>query len=113
MPRFFICYSSQNKDKVKALVDDIQDLGYNVWFDEELSGGLEWWDEILVNIRKCDIFMFALSPESLDHSPACKRELKYATDLHKTILPVSVADGVSIKQFPPVLSKKQVIDYRG
>ncbi len=113
MSGLFICYSSQNKDKVKALVDDIRvlDLEHDVWFNKKLTGGQVWWDKILEKIRECDIIIFALSPESLDRSTACKRKLKYAANLHKTILPILIDDGISIKQLPSTLSKIQLVDY--
>ncbi len=111
MSQIFICYSRQNKEKVKTLVDDLKELGHDVWFDEELTGAQVWWNEILLKIRECDTFVFALSPESQNDSPVCQLELKYASDLHKTILPVLVADGVSIKLLQSALSKKQHVDY--
>ena len=111
MSQIFICYSRENQDIVKTLANDIKELCHNVWFDHELTGGQAWWDQILERIRKCDIFIFALAPEALS-SPACKLELKYASDLCKTILPIMVADGVSIKLLPPALSAIQHVDYR-
>jgi hypothetical protein len=74
-----------------------------------LSGGQAWWEQILKQIRECDVFI--LSPESLD-SVACKRELSYAMDLGKPILPILVADDVSINLLSPELSKIQFVDYR-
>ena len=65
--------------------------------------GQAWWDQILSRIRDADIFVFALSPESLD-SVACDREWRYAGDLGKGILPVLVSDGVEIDRLPPALS---------
>ncbi len=110
MSKFFISYSSQNRDKVKGLVDDIKCLGHDVWFDEELAGGQEWWDEILERIREYEYFIFAVSPEAQD-SIACNKELNYAFDLNKKPLPILVTDGISIKQLPPALSKKHVVNY--
>ncbi len=107
----FICYSRQNLDAVKSLVQDLEAVGNEVWFDQVLTGGQDWWDKILGRIRECDLFVFALSPETPD-SYACKLEYSYASNLHKRILPVLIADGVSINQLPPALSKIQYLDYR-
>lgn len=111
MLQIFICYSRQYQDIVKILAKDIETLEHNVWFDHELIGGQSWWDQILERIRKCDIFIFAIAPEALDSS-ACKLELKYASDLCKTILPIIVVDGVSINLLPPNLSAIQHVDYQ-
>ncbi|WP_295421756.1 TIR domain-containing protein [Sulfurovum sp.] len=111
MAKIFISYKSEDEDKTKALVDDIEKLGYTVWFDRELSGGQKWWDTILESIRDCDMLVFALSVESLNSS-ACSREYDYASKLGKTILPVLVGENVSINLLPPVLSQIQFVDYR-
>lgn len=111
MATIFISYNRQSKDITKTLVDDIKALGHTVWFDKELSGGQVWWDQILASARKCDVFVFILDPKSLN-STACKREYGYAADLGKPILPVLVAEGVSMNLLPPALSKIQFVDYR-
>ena len=107
----FICYSRQIKKMVKTLEGDFKALGHQVWFDEVLTGGQEWWDQILKKIRECDVFIFALAPETLD-SYACKLEYSYASMLNKTILTVLTTDGVSTDLLPPALSKIQYVDYR-
>ncbi len=112
MSNVFISYNRRDEAIAKILADDIKVLGHTVWFDQELSGGQIWWAHILATVRDCDVFIFALSPESLN-STACKREYGYAADLGKTILPIMVADGVSANLLPPALSLIQLLDYRG
>ncbi len=112
MGRVFIGYSRQSASKVSQLAQDIEALGHQVWYDVELSGGQAWWDQILAAIRGTDIFVFVMHPASLE-STACRREYEYAGALGKPILPVLVADGISINLLPPVLQKTQHIDYRG
>ncbi|HRW10547.1 MAG TPA: toll/interleukin-1 receptor domain-containing protein [Caldilineaceae bacterium] len=107
----FISYSRNNQDIVRALVQDIKDLDHEVWFDQELTGGHIWWEQVLSRIRECDVFIFALAPKALN-SYACKLEYQYAFNLHKTILPILVADGVSTNLLPPALSTIQFVDYR-
>ena len=111
MSQIFICYSRHNQDIVKTLSQDLEELGHTVWYDRELSGGQIWWDQILEKIRQCDVFVLALAQEALD-SHACKLEYTYASSLGKILLPVVVADGVSMNLLPPVLSKIQHLDYR-
>jgi hypothetical protein len=111
MSQIFICYSRHNQDIIRTLSQDLEELGHTVWYDRELSGGQIWWDQILNKIRQCDVFVLALAQEALD-SHACKLEYTYASSLGKTLLPVLVADGVSMNLLPPVLSKIQHLDYR-
>ena len=111
MARIFISYSRYNLDPVKMLVQDLEAVGNTVWFDQTLTGGQRWWDSILSNIRECEIFAFALSPESLK-SEACKNELAYVVQLRKPILPILLSDDVNVILLPHPLSEIQVIDYR-
>jgi hypothetical protein len=111
MLRIFISYSRENQNAVKTLVQDMEAVGHKAWFDQQLTGGQVWWNEVLANIRDCDLFVFALAPHALN-SNACKLEYNYAFDLKKTILPVMVAHGVSANLLPEALSKIQFVDYR-
>ncbi len=111
MLNLFISYSRENKPEVTILAEDINGLGHTIWFDEELSGGQSWWDQILEHIRDCDVFLFAMTTESLE-STACRREFDYAVALGKPIIPVVVAEGVSMNLLPEALSQLQVVDYK-
>ncbi len=111
MSNIFISYNRDNELIAKVLDNDIQALGHSVWFDQELSGGQAWWDQILASIRDCDVFVFVLSQKSLN-STACNREYGYASDLGKPVLPVMVSKGVSTNLLPPALSKIQFVDYQ-
>lgn len=111
MRRVFVSYSRNNLDAVTQLVEDMKDAGIDIWHDQALTGGQRWWDDILANIRECDIFVFALSPESWD-SEACKSELGYVVQLGKPILPVLVSEGININLLSPPLNEIQVTDYR-
>ncbi|MCX7111260.1 MAG: toll/interleukin-1 receptor domain-containing protein [Proteobacteria bacterium] len=66
MSNIFISYNRTSEAIVKTLADDIEALGHNPWFDQELSGGQAWWEQVLKQIRDCDVFILILSPESLD-----------------------------------------------
>ena len=112
MPQVFISYSSKTKDQVKGLADDLETAGYQVWFDDKLTGGQAWWDQILVQIRQSDLFVFALTPEAMDSYP-CKLEYNYAHDLGKNVLPVVLSEGVSVNLLPPPLTTLQFVDYCG
>jgi hypothetical protein len=107
----FISYSRQNQELVDILARDLATLGHSVWLDEELTGGQTWWDHILAKVRECDVFVAGLSPAALD-SAACKLEHGYAAKLGKPILPVLLAEGVSLNLLPPALSAIQYVDYR-
>ena len=111
MASIFVSYSRSSLGVVTMLVSDLDALGHTVWFDQDLSGGHAWWNQILGRIRECDLFVFILDAESLD-STACQREYGYAAGLSKRILPVLVSGAVSTNLLPPALSQIQFVDYR-
>ena len=111
MKRVFISYSRTNLDVVTQLVQDLEEVGLETWHDQTLPGGQRWWDNILGNIRACDVFIFALSPASWE-SEACRSELAYVQQLSKVILPVLVADGINLNLLPSPINEFQVTDYR-
>jgi hypothetical protein len=111
MKRVFVSYSRTNLAIVTQLIQDLQAMGIQTFYDQTLTGGQRWWDNILSNIRDCDIFILALSPEAWS-SEACRSELAYVQQLAKTILPVLVADGINLNLLPAPINEIQITDYR-
>ncbi|MEP7288265.1 MAG: SUMF1/EgtB/PvdO family nonheme iron enzyme [Chloroflexota bacterium] len=110
--KLFISYSSQDRELVTALADDLELMDHVVWFDRELnrSGGHQWWKLICEQIRACDGFIYALSPHVLSSEP-CKREYGYARDLGKPVLPLIVAD-LDYRYLPRHLQESQLVNFR-
>ncbi|MEQ8675576.1 MAG: non-canonical purine NTP pyrophosphatase [Aggregatilineales bacterium] len=77
---------------------------HDIWFDQRLSVGQQWWDEIEQQIAQADCFIFLLSPQSLQ-SEYCQKELAQALRLNKPIAPVMIAE----MDIPEKISKFQVI----
>jgi hypothetical protein len=105
----FVSYSSRDKDGVTRLTQDLQDADEQVWLDQRLAGGDAWWRAILEQIRGCDVFIFALSQNSIQSKP-CQAELRYAQDLGLPILPVQVGHVDSMQLNP--LATVHTVDYR-
>jgi TIR domain len=106
--RVFISYSRRDHDAVKAVATELDQLGQEVWLDQELSGGQPWWDTILDQIRNCRCFMFGLSETSLN-SLACRAELEYAHALQRPIIPVMVGAPVPDQILPPMLAARALL----
>ena len=105
----FVSYSSRDEAAVQRLISALRLADEDVWWDEELDGGESWWRMILEQIRRCDVFVYALSQNSLD-SKSCQAELRYAQDLGKPILPVQIGRVESMRV--NLLAATHVIDYR-
>ena len=108
--RLFISYARRDATAVNDLHRDLVRANHQVWFDRKLEGGQRWWDEILKQIRACELFVFVLSPEALK-SKACRAELAYAAVLERPILPVLVGP-VNMDLAPEPIGHLNVLNYR-
>jgi serine/threonine kinase PknH len=105
----FISYSSQDKGAIEPLRSALRRAHHQVWMDEELGGGEAWWRTILEQIRSCEVFVVALSNNSLGSKP-CQAELRYAQALRRPILPVQIGPVTNVRLNP--LAETQMIDFR-
>jgi serine/threonine kinase PknH len=104
----FISYSSQDRSAIEPLTTALRRARQQVWFDDDLGGGEAWWNEILEQIRACEVFIVALSNRSLESKP-CQAEWRYAKALERPILPVRIGPVDSMRANP--LAALQVIEY--
>jgi WD40 repeat protein len=108
----FISYSHLDRAFAVRLRDALRAAGQRPWLDEtEISGGTRWSDALERAIQHADAFVFLLSPHSAG-SRECRRELDYALELNKRILPVRIAE-TPAEALPPRLAEYQFIPSRG
>ncbi len=105
----FVSYCRNDRDVVAMLRDELEELRGGVWIDNRLSGGQDWWSEILAGIRSCDLFVLALSTASL-RSEACMAEFQYALATNRPVLPVAVGF-VDPGSLPDHVSRLQVVPF--
>lgn len=105
----FVSHASQDRSAIDALLLVLRRTRQGVWLDDELGGGEAWWQTILEKIRECDVFIVALSNNSLASKP-CRAELAYAQALRRPILPVQIGPVDSVRVTP--LAATQIIDFR-
>ena len=88
MEKIFISYSRKDLAFVEKLAFNLQDAGYDVWYDlTDLEGGDRWSVEISKAIKECDAFMIVVSPRSMD-SNWVEKEFLYASNQQKRIVPI-------------------------
>ncbi len=110
MPQIFVSYSSQDRERVNALVEDIRGLGHEVWYDQHITGGQVWWNNILENIRQSKLVIIAVTPRLL-RSEACRLEYAYANDVTRPIIPVLLDSSLEVATLPVLLQERQIVDY--
>jgi len=104
-----VSYSSRDRSEIDGLLSALHRAHEDLWFDEELGGGDVWWRMILERIRGCDVFIFAMSRNSLSSKP-CLAELRYAQDLQRPILPVQIGPVDSMRVTP--VAAVEAIDFQ-
>jgi predicted chitinase len=87
-PRLFISYSRKDDHLRKQLMDCLTNLKFSgvidIWYDREISAGLDWANEIDSHLEEADIILCLVSSGFLA-SPYCTGiELKRALELHKS-----------------------------
>lgn len=104
----FVSYTRADEGLVRALRQDLDRMGHQVWLDHEIHGGELWWREIIRTIQAARVFVFALSQASWKSVP-CHAEFDYAQQLGVPVLPVQVGplDNLRI----PIM-ERQLVDYR-
>jgi len=110
MAKIFISYSRADFKRANWLAEQLERAGHEVWFDQDIRSGQDWWDEILLRIREAMYFV-ALLGESTMQSVACELERQYADDLGLTCLPVRLDPDLSPNLLPTTLSKVQLFDF--
>jgi len=106
--RLFVSYSRRDATAAGQLIADLEKASLSTWHDHELHGGEPWWQDILQQIRNCDVFVLALSDNVLASKP-CMAELRYARALKLPIIPVQIGPVGNIRATP--VADIQVLDY--
>ncbi len=85
--QLFISYARVDKYYCSQIVDmlDVHD----VWYDNRLHAGQQWWEEIQRQLEWCEGLIYLLSPDSVS-SQYCQMELNIAQTLGKHIFPVLI-----------------------
>jgi hypothetical protein len=107
--RVFISYARSDATSVNALVEGMRQLNYEPWIDQQLTGGQEWWDAVLSQIRASSAVLIAVSRGALE-SVAVRREYEYGHAVRRPLLPV-IMDSVQLELLPPLLAPLQAVNY--
>src|SRR2546430_3683865 len=103
MTDVFISYSRADGDFVRRLCERLKARGKEVWVDfRDIPPASRWADELKGAIEASDAFAFVISRASV-RSTECRKELGYAVELNKRILPVRLRD-VPQDELPDPLS---------
>ena len=90
-PYIFVSYAHDDADLVYPEMQRLRELGFNIWYDEGISPGASWRDELAHAIEQCSLFLFFVTNKSVK-SQYCLQEVSYAQDNNRRILVVYLED---------------------
>lgn len=102
--RLFVSYARVDKPYCRQIVETLD--VHDVWYDQRLHAGQQWWDEILRRLEWCEGIVYLLSPDSVN-SEYCQKEFAIAQRLGKHIFPVLIHNRTPL---PPSLQHLQYAD---
>lgn len=107
-PYIFVSYSHDDADLVYPEIKRLRDEGFNIWYDEGISPGSTWRDEVALALTQCKLFLYYISPRAI-RSENCLQELNFALSRERKVLavhlePTELSMGVELS-----LSNKQAI----
>jgi hypothetical protein len=86
----FISYSRKDINFARRLAADLEEAGFDVWWDiSDLKGGDDWVRFIPAAIQASQYFVVLLSPNSVQSEWVAK-EYSYALRLHKKVVPAMI-----------------------
>ncbi|MBC7872182.1 MAG: SUMF1/EgtB/PvdO family nonheme iron enzyme [Chitinophagaceae bacterium] len=102
--RLFISYARVDKPYSLQIVN-LLDI-HEVWYDQRIYAGQQWWKEILRRLDWCEGFVYLMSPDSIA-SEYCRKEFELAQELGRHIFPVLI---LKIPEIPTELNDVQCAD---
>ena len=85
--KIFVSYARVDKPYCVRIIETLH--AHDVWYDQRLYAGQDWWKEILRRLDWCEAFIYLLSPDSVA-SLYCRRELEIARKLKRKIIPALI-----------------------
>lgn len=86
-PYAFVSYSHKDSEIVLSILGRLQNEGLRIWYDEGIECGTEWPAYIAEHIIGCKCILAFISENSKD-SRHCRREIHYAIDKEKDVIPI-------------------------
>ncbi|HEY8267009.1 MAG TPA: TIR domain-containing protein [Steroidobacteraceae bacterium] len=90
-PYVFVCYAHEDAVGVYPELQRLHDAGVRIWYDEGVSPGARWSDELARALSGAALVLFFCTPRSAK-SKHCQDEVSFALDERRPLLVIQ--DGV-------------------
>ena len=96
-PYVFVCYAHEDAGLVYPEIQRLHEGDVRIWYDEGISPGTRWSDELARKLSAAALVLFFCSPRSVK-SQHCQDEINFALDDKRPLLVVQDGD----VDLPPV-----------
>ncbi|GAG60629.1 unnamed protein product, partial [marine sediment metagenome] len=83
----FASYSHTDKLQVYPIIDYLNKIGLNIWYDEGIPISENWKKSIVENLDKCSGFLVFITPHIID-SEYVRKEINYAMKMNKPVFTI-------------------------
>lgn len=90
-PFIFISYCHQDSDRVLPYIEMMSREGYRIWYDEGITPGEEWTENIAKHLEGSSVFIAFITEASLN-SHNCRREINFAIQRNKNFISLFLDD---------------------
>ena len=88
-PFVFVSYAHADREQVELAIASLKRKMCRVWYDEGLTPGESWNDDLARHIKECSCFLVFLSASSMASSYV-KSEINYAISKGRAVVPVRI-----------------------
>ena len=111
-PYIFVSYAHKDSDRVMRILENLDDRGYRIWYDDGIAPGSEWPENIAQHLNECHLTMAFISPNSIA-SDNCRREITFALSKKKAFLAVLLEESEMPLGMEMQLSAQQCVMRHG
>ena len=83
-PYIFVSYAHRDSAAVFRLVEQLNERGYRIWYDEGIEPGSEWPEYIANHLLGAEMVLSVLTPNAVN-SVNCRREINFALSKNKPV----------------------------
>ncbi len=109
-PYIFVSYAHVDNARVWPIIQNLQDRGFRVWYDNGIDPGTEWDKIIAEHLMECTLFLVVMSKGYLA-SDNCKDELSYSRDLNKNRVIIHLEEVVLPPELAMRIGRSQALFY--
>ena len=80
-------YAHDDAALVYPEITRLKNEGFNIWYDEGISPGTTWRDEVALALTQCSVFLYFMTPKSVASSN-CLNEVNFCLSRERKILSV-------------------------